>query len=62
MPIFIAITQSTSMGIVFDSSSETRSVNLLLKMLQNKGAKIIDVKLKTYKKKMDIRSSIHDNI
>ena len=50
MPIFIAITQSTSMGKVFDSSSETRSVNLLLKMLQDRGAKIIDVKLKTYKK------------
>jgi len=62
MTIFIAITQPTPVGKVFDNGSETGSINLLLKMLQDREAKIIDVKLKTYKKKRDIRSSIHDNI
>ena len=50
MPIFIAITQSTSMGKAFGSSSEIRSVNLLLKIIQDSEAKVINVKLKAYKK------------
>ena len=59
MPIFIAITQSTSIGRAFDSSSETRSVNLLLKMLQDRGAKIVDVKLNTYKKEDGVLGAVY---
>lgn len=59
MPIFISLTRSTSIGKVFDSDSKTRSINLLLKMLQDEGAKIIDVKLKTYEKEDGILGAVY---
>ncbi len=59
MPIFISLTRSTPIGKVFDSDSKTRSINLLLKMLQDGGAKIIDVKLKTYEKEDGILGAVY---
>jgi len=59
MTIFIAITQPTPVGKVFDNGSETGSINLLLKMLQDRGAKIIDVKPKTYKKEDGVLGAVY---
>ncbi|MCK4478750.1 hypothetical protein KAU88_09545 [Candidatus Bathyarchaeota archaeon] len=44
MPVFVQLVSSFSTGR-FDTEKDTTSINRILKSLQNKGAKILDVKL-----------------
>jgi len=45
MPVFVQLFSSFSTSGKFDADEDTESVNSVLKRLQNKGAKILDVKL-----------------
>jgi len=45
MPVFIQLFSSFSTSGRFNAEEDTESVNRVLKKLQDKGAKILDVKL-----------------
>ena len=45
MPVFVQLFSSFSTSGKFDADEDTESVNSVLERLQNKGAKILDVKL-----------------
>jgi len=45
MPVFVQLISSFSTSGKFDVEKDTESVNTMLKKLQDKGAKILDVKL-----------------
>ena len=45
MPVFIQLFSSFSTSGRFNAEEDTESVNTVLKKLQDKGAKILDVKL-----------------
>jgi len=45
MPVFIQLFSSFSTSTKFNAEKDTESVNRVLKKLQDKGAKILDVKL-----------------
>jgi len=45
MPVFVQLFSSFSTSGRFDAAEDTESVNKVLEKLQDKGAKILDVKL-----------------